>query len=108
MPVIARTRLYRTASALIARAAVEAKRRIVEQVIAGRLSLVEGAAHFRATSGDGGPDGHDIEGSCRTVLGWAGLELRDRPERAAAVVGRLEAELEWHLRRLGAAGRCRA
>jgi hypothetical protein len=89
------------ASAPLARAQVEAKRRVVEQVVAGRLTLLDGAARFRALGGSSLPDAEDTEAVCRAVIGWAGLALSDRPERAGAVLTRLEEELRAHLERAG-------
>jgi hypothetical protein len=47
------------------------------------------------------PDAEDTEAVCRAVIGWAGLALSDRPERAGAVLTRLEEELRAHLERAG-------
>src|SRR6476660_2629745 len=107
MPVLARTRSARPASATLAAARVDAKRGVVEQVLAGRLPLLAGAARFAALSLDGPTEAADTEGLCRTIIGWAGLALSDRPERAALVGGRLEAELERYLARAGAGLTCR-
>jgi hypothetical protein len=89
------------ASAAPALARVAAKQRVVAQVIAGQLSLVEGAARFRLLGREFVPAGECGEAVCRTVIGWAELALRDCPERAAAVAERLEAELRRHLERGG-------
>jgi hypothetical protein len=43
----------------------------------------------------------DVEALCRSVIGWVHLALSDRPERAEAVSGRLECELQSHLARFG-------
>ena len=71
-------------------AGLSQKQQVVADVIAGRLTLHEAAARFRAASGDAG----DGETLCRSVIGWVHLALRDHPERADRVAGRLERELQ--------------
>src|SRR5438094_38420 len=93
------------------------KQQIVADLIAGRLRLLEATARFRQAGGaapltpsplPGGERGRgegepgSAESWCRTVIGWAGLALSDRPERAEAVSEHLERELESHLARHGA------
>jgi hypothetical protein len=97
MTVFARTRRVSKSSAQDTAARVQAKRGVIEQLIAGRISLLAAAVRFGALCGSG-----DTTAYCRTVIGWAGLALSDRPERAADVVGRLEAELERYLARASA------
>ena len=68
---------------------VSRKERVVRDLIAGRVSLFEAAVRF-----GGPPDvGDRAESVCRSVIGWVHLALRDRPERADLVAGRLEHEL---------------
>jgi hypothetical protein len=100
MPVLTPPRPRPAVAPASALARVAAKQRVVEQVIAGRLSLTAAAARFREAAG-GLPKAEDGEAVCRAVIGWAELALRDRPERAAAVAERLEGELRWHLDRFG-------
>jgi hypothetical protein len=73
--------------------------RAVADLIAGRSSLLEAAGRFRAAAG--ARSGADGEEACRTVIGWVHLALRDRPERADRVAGRLERELQSSLARFG-------
>jgi hypothetical protein len=92
-------------------ARMRAKDAIAEDLIAGRLTLVEAAARVRDL-----PDGFDGwlgllppdeqgagdgETLCRHVIAWARVVLADRPDKAAAVGRRLEAELAAHLKRHG-------
>ena len=98
MFLAARTQFRPPTSGKEAAFRVEAKRGVVEQVIEGRLPLLAGAARFKALCAASWPI-TDIEDLCRTVIGWAGLALSDRPERATVVVGRLEAELDRYLAR---------
>jgi hypothetical protein len=85
-----------------------AKQQIINELIAGRLELLEAAARFQAAHrttaaclvvvaaapGDG-------ESLCRTVIGWVHLALSGRPEEAERVSERLERELQGHLERQG-------
>src|SRR5262249_26386093 len=78
-------------------------------VIAGRLTLREAAARYRALA-RGNPDfpwetfrrtyagASDEERFCRQVIDAVQMELKDQPDEAAEVVARLEAELQEHLR----------
>jgi hypothetical protein len=68
------------------------KQQAVAAVIAGRISLAEAAARFRAAGGS--LAAIDTEVLCQTVIGWVHLALSDRPERAEAVTARLEWELQ--------------
>jgi hypothetical protein len=83
------------------------KQQAVAGVIEGRLSLLEAAAWFRAAGlGAAVPDPRSVppaeaESLCRSVIGWVHLALCDRPERAEAVSGQLECELERYLGRSG-------
>jgi hypothetical protein len=103
MPAIA-TRTHSTRPASVALARVADKQRVVEQVAVGRLTLLDGAARFAALGPNLPTTADDLEGLCRTVIGWAGLSLSDCPERAAAVVGRLEEQLRRLLERPGGVG----
>jgi hypothetical protein len=86
---------------------MEAKNQLVREVIAGRLSLLEGAARLRelcrstpgviedlrrrAWLGD-----TDEERACRDIIARAQSLLDDEPEKAQEVARRLDAELrEW-------------
>jgi hypothetical protein len=75
---------------------LEAKQRVIADLIGGRLTLFEAAARFRRASGGG-----DGEALCRAVIGWAHLALSDRPERAEVFSEVLENELQAHLARHG-------
>src|SRR5688572_21939991 len=105
MPTLTLPRPRVPAAVAPALARVAAKQAVVDQVIAGRLSLVEGAARFRAAAAGPARADEDGEGMCRTVIGWAELTLSDCPERAVVVAERLEEELRKHLSRPGGAGR---
>jgi hypothetical protein len=83
----------------------QAKRLVAAEVIAGRRGLAEAVEEFRALDRewpDFGPAPHwpaDVgmsadEGAGRTVLYFVRLVLADRPDEAAAVVDRLEKELQ--------------
>jgi hypothetical protein len=87
-----------------------AKNEVAEDVAAGRLTLLEGAARFRdldASAAESYRQGwrrlaqgaSDDERYCRQVLGYLAAVLRDRPDGGAAVRGRLEAELQRRLER---------
>jgi hypothetical protein len=78
---------------------VALKQQIIAELVAGRLRLLEATARFRQA---GGTEPGSPEEWCRTVIGWAGLALCDRPERAEAVSDHLERELQSHLARHGA------
>jgi hypothetical protein len=87
-----------------------AKNGVTEDVAAGRLTLLEGAARFRDLDASA-PEGYrrawrqlakgasDDERYCRQVLGYLAAVLRNRPGGGAAVRGRLEAELRRRLER---------
>jgi hypothetical protein len=90
---------------------MKAKDAIAEDLIAGKLTLVEAAARVRDLP-DGMPGwmnllppeelgANDDETLCRHVIGWAQTVLADRPEKAAAVGRRLDAELREHVKRHG-------
>ena len=78
--------------------------RIARDLIAGRLTLLEAAEHFRDLNHGAPPidwtvwrerfnGSTDDERHCRQVIQAVDLELRDDREQGAAVVGRLKAEL---------------
>jgi hypothetical protein len=83
---------------------INQKQAIVQRVIANRLPLLEAAALFESTHKQGTAileaatgifhSVADPEQSCRTVIGWVELALRDRPEKAQSVIVRLEKELD--------------
>jgi hypothetical protein len=87
-----------------------AKNKVAEDVATGRLTLLEGAARFRDLNWlnpgfnwerfrQTSPGVSDDERCCRQVLAYVAVVLRDRPNRGAAVRGRLEAELKGRLER---------
>ncbi|HJZ60370.1 MAG TPA: hypothetical protein VKE74_35830 [Gemmataceae bacterium] len=76
---------------------LDEKQQAVAGVIAGRLTLLEAAARFRAAGG--GPVEADGEAVCRSVIGWVHLALSERPERAEEVSARLESELQSYIGR---------
>src|SRR5262245_43783529 len=73
------------------------KQQVIADLIGGRLSLLAAATRFQALAADGRGE----EATCREVIGWAHLALRERPETADALSARLEGELERHLSRHG-------
>ena len=82
---------------------LQQKQAIINQVIEGRLPLMEAATRFQAAHQAArlcleratGVPGHTIDGEavCRTIIGWVCLALSDRPEQADRVSERLEGEL---------------
>jgi hypothetical protein len=87
-----------------------AKERALAALLAGRLPLREAAARFRRADlanpsfpwsifPDLFPGANDAERHAREVIEHARVALRDEPARAAAVVSRLEAELQEDLTR---------
>jgi hypothetical protein len=91
-------------------AATQRRAEVVSAVIEGRCPLPEAAAHFRELNRGLSnfrwedfrryyPGGTDGERCCRQVIQYVACRLGDRPDRGAAVVRRLEAELEERLRR---------
>jgi hypothetical protein len=88
------------------------RREIVCEVVEGRLSLPEAAVHFRrlneqrpylaAEYRKRHPGATANESLCRQVISRVGMELESStPDHVRAVTGRLEAELQCHLRRDG-------
>ena len=86
------------------------KRRLAEEVIDGRLGLLEAARRYRDLDEQPPPfyweafrrtypGASDDERHCRNVIGYVGTALQDRPDADPALVARLEAELEDLLRR---------
>jgi hypothetical protein len=73
---------------------LEVKQRVITDLIAGRLSLLEATARFRAVQSERAPSG---AAAARAVIGWVHLALCDRPERAEAVSEELEQQLCDHL-----------
>jgi hypothetical protein len=82
---------------------LEIKRKTVEEIVAGRLTLQEAAERFRASQGpvDDGLD--DLIGPSTVVpddlmslnvIRWVSCHLREDPPRQAAVLARLKKELE--------------
>ncbi len=90
---------------------VETKRQIADNLTAGRLTLWEAAARFKALYAtrpehlgpylDQYPGGSDDERLCRQVIGFAEARLEESAARKA-FVARLEAELQQRLERDGA------
>ena len=86
------------------------KREIAQALAGGRMPLLEAAARLGALNRmapevpwrlyrDAHPGASDEERFCREAISWAESELpEDDPCEAAAVLGRLEAELDRHLR----------
>lgn len=82
---------------------IAVKRQVVEEVIAGRLSLPEAAAWFRELNGAYSapldvlrrqhPGLSDDEIACRNVIDFVDAHLERRPLEAGVVRARLEAEL---------------
>lgn len=82
---------------------IAVKRQVVEEVIAGRLSLPEAAAWFRELNGAYSihlsvlrrqhPGLSDDEILYRNVIDFVDSHLERRPEESAVVLARLEAEL---------------
>jgi hypothetical protein len=91
---------------------LQTKQRIIDDLINGRLDLMEAAARFQAVhrvvaSLESTTGTHtaiaDSECLCRTVIGWVHLALSSRPELAEIVSERLEQELQFWLDRVGQA-----
>jgi hypothetical protein len=88
---------------------MEARDRLVEALLADRLTLLQAAAGFRDLD-QGSPEFNlgrfrqkasgqtDEERYCRLVILWAEAQHVDSPERAARVAARLGEELKAHLR----------
>jgi hypothetical protein len=101
--------LDRRREALLRR--IAAKERVVAELVAGRLTLLQAAARFRDLKGEppdlAAPPGlacgcSEGERLCREVMAWAdGWLAEQAPQRAAAVAARLEAELRRHRDRAG-------
>ena len=94
----------------VAFATIRRRAEVRDAVIAGRCPLPEAAAHFaelnRRMPGfkwelfrQYYPGATDGERCCRHVIRHVACHLEDRPDHGAAVVRRLEAELEECLRR---------
>jgi hypothetical protein len=88
----------------------ERANRLFEEVASGRVSLLEGAAALRETYQDVPdsfwlilrreyPDESDDSRLCRLLIRRMAVYLEKDPDRARAVVSRLEAEREEHVRR---------
>lgn len=79
------------------------KNQIIGELIEGRVTLRDAAGRFQAAhiaAGDclerttGVPSRSvETENTCRSLIGWVRLSLRDRPEQADRVTARLEEEL---------------
>jgi hypothetical protein len=97
---------------------IGAKKDIVDEVIAGRLSLVQAAALFGALNQlppeSVKPSLSDLDPSrlrflahsdedrlCQQVVRWVSWELAGEPDRREATVARLEAEFKAALRKEG-------
>jgi hypothetical protein len=88
----------------------EGKDQVAREVAAGQLSLVEGAARFRALCQDSPgftlkmlrfsfPGNSEEESYCRALIDRAQRILADHPAQAQAAAWRLEAELQKLLRK---------
>jgi hypothetical protein len=98
----------------VTRRRIEAKQKVIRQLVEGRLALLEAAAWFRylnenpSDCQDGyrtaWPGHSDEEKLCRQVIGWVEVEVRERSSlsQAEEMTRRLEAELDGHLARDGA------
>jgi hypothetical protein len=89
---------------------LEVKRQAVAELIAGRLTLAQAVARFRAAqaakAGEGGGasgtyPGLSDEVLTQNVLSWVAAQLCDQPAKAAAVEARLRAEQEQMRARSG-------
>jgi hypothetical protein len=81
---------------------LEAKQQIIQELVHGRVQLLEAATRFQTVSRQSAETWREpvvSEHLCRTLIGWAHLALSDRPEVADAVSERLEAELNDYLQR---------
>jgi len=85
---------------------VDYRQKVVEDLIAGQISLASAAAKFEelnATYAGGAsatvlfPGVSEEESRCRQVINQVKLILQDRPSEANEVVERLEAALRKHL-----------
>jgi hypothetical protein len=91
-------------------ARIEHRKDLIRELLAGRLTLLETAAHFRALDRSnpsfnwdafrrGNAGDTDEERHCREVIGWVETDLeRTDPCLALATCNRLEGELQEHLR----------
>lgn len=89
------------------------KERLAYELIAGRVTLFQAAARFRAVNQQhpetmqdmrkAFPGGSDEEKLCRQVIAWAQVLLTHStpPSQREARIGQLEAELEEQLTRTG-------
>jgi hypothetical protein len=90
----------------------EAKQQVAGEVVAGRLSLAEAVARYRALNDESPyyraqaarfhPAMSQEERLCREVIGYAEAALRGQPGRAERVLSRLERDLRDHLAGQGA------
>ncbi len=91
---------------------LKTKQIIVNELIAGRLELLEAASRFQAvhsTSAECSKESSVNENMCRTLIGWVHLSLcGNRPEEAERVSDRLERELQKHLDRRAKIGQSAA
>jgi hypothetical protein len=89
---------------------IERKDSLAEELLDGRLPLLQAAAHFQALDREAPafnweqfrrtfPGGDDEERHCREVIAFARAAFRKDPEEQRATVSRLEAELQGHLDR---------
>jgi hypothetical protein len=95
------------------RACEEGRDRVDDELLAGRIGLLEAAGRYRALNAAAPRGGGDLlhyygghseeERCCRQVIRRVGARLRrESPEDAGRVTAALEAELAEHLRRDGA------
>jgi hypothetical protein len=86
------------------------QRQVAQEVLAGRLTLLQAAARFRTIRAEDSPHHRALalrhypgaseeEWLCRLVIGFVAAELQGQPEQERACRQRLEAELRQHLRR---------
>lgn len=98
-------------SARLVMEGLQTKQQIINELIAGRMELLQATARFQTVhrttavsieSATGIPAGvSNGENLCRTVIGWVCLSLSGRPEEAERVSARLERDLQGHLDRFG-------
>lgn len=96
----------------VALARIDAKTKVIRQVLAGRMGLLEAAARFRDINAEpadcpcredhlaplGASRGENL---CRQVISWARHQAQEEGSAARATVDRLEAELQVLLARDG-------
>jgi hypothetical protein len=96
---------------------VDIKLDITDDLIGGRLTLLQAAMQFRAAEADLPqammrpilevfPGGSDDERLCRKVISHVESALKQDPSQRQAVVQQLETELQEHVKRYGTVRLC--